>query len=355
MIEYCCDLEELILFLKNKKIFCFGAGLQGQRWIYFLEDWGYSENILGVIDNDLQKQGSLLQGNKGGYEILSLVKAIDVYGNESNLCVLLTSLRFEEIGKQLREFGHDEICFIPVDKVAERQLFVSDYQSDFLKNETEKIPRVIHYAWFGGEKPDFVKRNLDNWHRFCPDYQIKEWNETNYDVRKRQYMSQAYDNKVWGFVSDYLRLDVVYNEGGIYLDTDVEITRNIDELLKNTAFGMCDATFTMNLGCGFGAIPECDIIRELRDYYDDKSFQRADGTLDKTPCNTHTYLVLRKYQYKINDRLQKIREMNIYPMIASGACQYTRKIRIDEQRTFWIHYSNQSWMENRLGNYEQRK
>ena len=99
------------------------------------------------------------------------------------------------------------------------------------------IPKVIHYCWFGkNELPEDAKRCIASWKKFCPDYEIIEWNETNYDVRKNKYMSDAYDEKKWAFVSDYARIDIIYNYGGIYLDTDVELLRPLDELLKDKMF-----------------------------------------------------------------------------------------------------------------------
>lgn len=86
------------------------------------------------------------------------------------------------------------------------------------------IPKIIHYCWFGnGEQPEIVKKCIKSWERFCPGFEVKLWSEDNYDVTKNRYMKEAYDNKMWAFVSDYARLDIVYNEGGIYLDTDVGV------------------------------------------------------------------------------------------------------------------------------------
>ena len=99
------------------------------------------------------------------------------------------------------------------------------------------IPKIIHYCWFGGaELPEKDRKCIESWKKFCPDYQIIEWNENNYDVTKNTYMYQAYQAKKWGFVPDYARLDIIYQHGGIYLDTDVELVKNLDSLLENDAF-----------------------------------------------------------------------------------------------------------------------
>ena len=99
------------------------------------------------------------------------------------------------------------------------------------------IPKKIHYCWVGGNsKPPLVKKCIQSWKKYCPDYEIIEWNESNYDISKNIYMKQAYEAKKWAFVTDYMRLDIIYEHGGIYLDTDVELIKNIDDLLSNEAF-----------------------------------------------------------------------------------------------------------------------
>lgn len=88
------------------------------------------------------------------------------------------------------------------------------------------IPKIIHYCWFGGaEIPEHDKKCIESWKKYCPDYQIIRWDESNYDYKKNPYMKEAYEAKKWGFVPDFARLDIVYEHGGIYLDTDVEIIR----------------------------------------------------------------------------------------------------------------------------------
>ena len=92
------------------------------------------------------------------------------------------------------------------------------------------IPKVIHYCWFGGQPlPESALKCIESWRRFCPDYEIKQWSEENYDVNKIQYIKEAYQEKKFAFVTDVARLDIIYSEGGIYLDTDVELIKSLDE------------------------------------------------------------------------------------------------------------------------------
>src|SRR5699024_3155952 len=120
------------------------------------------------------------------------------------------------------------------------------------------IPKIIHYCWFGGNPlPEKEQKCIASWRKYCPDYEIIEWNENNFDINQNMYIKQAADEKRWAFVSDFARLDVIYRFGGIYLDTDVEIIRNLDPLLRNKAFvGIDNVTgeeYSINTGLGFGA------------------------------------------------------------------------------------------------------
>lgn len=106
-----------------------------------------------------------------------------------------------------------------------------------LKQEIYDIPKVIHYVWFGkNPKTKSIKKCIASWRKYCPDYRIIEWNETNYNIRKNRYMYEAYKAKKWAFASDYARYDIIYQFGGIYLDTDVELVASMDPLLHNKMF-----------------------------------------------------------------------------------------------------------------------
>ena len=99
------------------------------------------------------------------------------------------------------------------------------------------IPKKIHYCWFGrGEKPKLAKKCIESWKKYCPDYEIVEWNEDNFDIHMNGYTKMCYEQKKYAFLTDYIRLLVVAEHGGIYFDTDVEVVHTIDDLLKYDAF-----------------------------------------------------------------------------------------------------------------------
>lgn len=136
------------------------------------------------------------------------------------------------------------------------------------------IPKVIHYCWFGrGEKSELMKRCMESWKTYCPDWEIIEWNEDNYDVNFCPYTAKAYRENRMGFLPDAARLDIIYRHGGVYLDTDVELKRPIDELLEHEAWFGYGTDTEINLGSGFGAEKGHWLLEKLLQQYltwDDK-------------------------------------------------------------------------------------
>ena len=150
------------------------------------------------------------------------------------------------------------------------------------------IPKKIHYCWFGKNPlPEAARRCIQSWQVFCPDYEIIEWNESNYDVHKSRFMEQAYERKKWAFVSDYARLDIVYTQGGIYLDTDVEIIRPLYDLLgyeMYAGFEKLAEEKSINFGLGYGAVCGHPYLKEMMDVYHAMDFPQDDKELSKISC-----------------------------------------------------------------------
>ena len=208
------------------------------------------------------------------------------------------------------------------------------------------IPKVIHYCWFGGkELPEPVKNCISSWKKYCPDYEIVEWNESNYDIASAPlYVRQAYEAKKWAFVPDYIRAQIVYEHGGIYLDTDVEIIRPFDSLLSNrTYFGFEDAG-RVNLGHGFGSENGAGILQEIMAFYQERPFLGNDGNPDLTPSPVLNTATLMKHGLILNGKEQVLDgEIHIYPAdffcpknFKSGAVTCT-------ENTYSIHHFDASW------------
>ena len=135
------------------------------------------------------------------------------------------------------------------------------------------IPKVIHYCWFGrNPKPEIVLHCIESWKKYCPDYEIIEWNEDNFNVNQHPFMKAAYDAKKWAYVADVARLIVVYENGGVYLDTDVELYRSLNQHLCYDGFFSFESLTYINSGLGFGGIPRNPIIGAMLDSYNMLTF-----------------------------------------------------------------------------------
>lgn len=212
------------------------------------------------------------------------------------------------------------------------------------------IPKIIHYCWFGGNPlPDSVLKCIESWKKFCPDYEIVQWNEKNYDYKKQAYTLEAYEAKKWAFVSDFARLDIVYSNGGIYLDTDVELIRNLDSILENECFlAIEQPSHFIATGLGFGAEKGNEAIKEMLDEYSGAHFKLANGIYDTTiPCPTRNTAPFYKYGFNLEiDKPVKLGKATVYP--PEYFCPFERKInelKITEN-TCSIHHYDSSWISN---------
>lgn len=146
------------------------------------------------------------------------------------------------------------------------------------------IPKRIHYCWFGGNpKPEIIEKCIASWHIFCPDWEIIEWNESNYDISAYPYMKEAHNAKKWAFVSDVARLDIVAKHGGVYLDTDVELLAPIDELMQHNAFHIFETERNIATGLGFGASAGHPTVSAMLAHYEGRHFLN-NCKQDLTPC-----------------------------------------------------------------------
>ena len=133
------------------------------------------------------------------------------------------------------------------------------------------IPKKIHYCWFGGNSlSSEVRECIASWRQFCPDYEIIEWNEKNFDVDCIRYTADAYRDRRWAYVTDYARLKIVYEQGGIYLDTDVELLRPLDPLLENKVYFGMQRAGEVATGLGFGAEAGAELLRRLMAGYESR-------------------------------------------------------------------------------------
>lgn len=206
------------------------------------------------------------------------------------------------------------------------------------------IPKKIHYCWIGGNPlPESVKKCIRSWEKYCPDYEIIEWNESNYDFTKNNYMKEAFEAKKWGFVPDYARLDIIYEYGGIYLDTDVEMVRSFDDLLKYEGFAGFETDQYVNLGQGFGAESGNQIITSLMDSYEKLRFVDEGGKLNMIASPELNTDVLEELGLVRNGKMQQIGGFAFLPSDYLCPKSLNDGIIRKTDNTYSIHHFDATW------------
>ena len=211
------------------------------------------------------------------------------------------------------------------------------------------IPKTIHYCWFGGNpKPKSVQRCIDSWKKYCPDYEIKEWNEQNYDVNRIPYTRDAYQAGKYAFVSDVARFWVLYHEGGVYFDTDVEVIRPIDTLIERGPFMGWEQAGSnilyVNPGLGLAAPKGFSLYQEILDGFAKLSYYLDDGKFNPYTMIPMVTDLLKGKGLQIDGSLQIVDGLTIYP--TDYLCpmdSLTGKITKTE-KTYTIHHYSMSWL-----------
>lgn len=212
------------------------------------------------------------------------------------------------------------------------------------------IPKIIHYCWFGGKPlPEDIKRYMETWRKFFPDYEIKEWNERTFDVTCCQFVREAYELKKWAFVADYVRISVMYQYGGIYLDTDIEVKKDISPYIHkkcNLLLGFESEESVMT--AFFAAMPGNEFIKEMLDYYHTTSFCLEDGSFNVTPNPVLFTAALKRRGLIPNGTAQRFAEdYDIYPYDYFSAFNIAyQKYQLTEN-TCMVHHCIGSWQTTR--------
>lgn len=208
----------------------------------------------------------------------------------------------------------------------------------------QKIPKTIHYCWFGGNPlPELAQKCIASWKKFCPDYEIKEWNEINFDLDLYHYTREAYDQKKFAFVTDVVRLYVLHNYGGIYMDTDVELVKNLDSILQYPGVSGFESTEWIPTGL-MAACKHHPLIKEWLDDYDGLHFIKEDGTLDLTTNVIRITDICRKYGFVPNGELQTIADFTFFPTEYFCPKEFLGNLNLTEN-SYSIHHFNASWID----------
>jgi len=206
------------------------------------------------------------------------------------------------------------------------------------------IPKIIHYCWFGGKpKPKLAEKCIKSWKKYCPDYEIREWNEENFDVTTApRYVQQAYEAGRWAFVTDYVRLRALLEMGGVYMDTDVEVVKPLDPYLKNKAFAGFEQINRVQTGL-LACEKDFPLFRDFIAYYDTASFLKPDGSPDiTTNVEILTNLCLQRGMV-CNDKYQMVEGLAIYPREYFCPVEYETEKLNRTRKTVTIHWFSGSW------------
>ena len=209
------------------------------------------------------------------------------------------------------------------------------------------IPKIIHYCWFGHkELSPLAKRCIASWRNFFPDYEIKEWNEENFDVNSIPYTAQAYKHKKFAFVSDYARFKILHEYGGIYFDTDVEVINSLDDIIEKGAFfGLeNESHFACNPGLGFASEPRFYLLKEMLNLYANMQFENASGKLNKKTIVEYFSDLLLKKGLQPTSGIIEFQGTYIYPpdYFCPKPSEFGKIQTTENTRT--IHHYAASWV-----------
>ncbi|MDR1688874.1 MAG: hypothetical protein LBS21_09740 [Clostridiales bacterium] len=281
MILRNCDIKEFIRRINGKKLVCFGVGKGADSLSQLFPHYEVEKYFSYIVDNNSELWGSNRLVGRSLVSIFSPEMLISDAIRTDKLTVLISSTKYaDEIISHLNtivELNNAE-CYISKFIIEAEIRKPTHIPNEYRFNTNPVIPKLIHYFWFGSKPlPERHNQFISGWKELCPGYDIIEWNINNYDINKFQYTKDAALAGRWSKVATYARFDVVYNYGGICMDTDVEMVKPLDDLLYNTAYIGFGNENRINSGSGFGAVKNFEMFNEMRENYDN-TLINPDGT-----------------------------------------------------------------------------
>ncbi len=315
MLDLRNDLDDIMdLFQRKKQIVIYGAGASARLILASYYRRGLGSRLKFMVDRNEALDGTFCVVDENiQVEVISLKRFCREFRKKMDNFILLFSPYYS-----LSMIGHlDTIKELDGIEAYIFSLIVSKRPPDpfeLKESDTPLIPKKIHYFWLGGaDLPDDYKKNIETWQKHCPGYEIICWNESNYDFTKYRYAREAMEHRQYMYATDLARKDVLYTYGGIYLDTDVEILRPIDDLLYNEAFIGIDDGGQLNSGSGLGAVKNHPAIKDMLDIYKDKSFVNSDGQFNLSYNTFYETKYMIEKGYRIQNAYQKVNGMVCFP------------------------------------------
>lgn len=341
------DYENLARYVKlsDKKIVIYGAGMIGQIIVpYLIERYCLEDYVDCFVDANPNKIGRIVQVGEYKYEI----RSIDyICVRKKTVVLLISNSKFFEIVKcldQIKELDELEATIVPI-----TQISMSKNAKDIIVEKIYPkpcIPKIIHYCWFGEKKMSpFLEKCIESWREKCPDYEIKCWNQDNFDVGKYKYTKQAFESGKFGFVTDLARLDILEEYGGVYLDTDVTLLKSLDDLLYQEGFVGTEKWGNINTGGGCGFVAGHPILKEMIRYRSQFDFVLNDGGFNIETNGIYETKVFLDYGFKPDHSLQKFDGVTVYPSYVFHPYDYVSCTTQIRNATYGIHHFYGGWME----------
>lgn len=309
----------------------------------YIEKYGLLDHIVFYVDADSRKHK---QKVRIGTKAFSIETPDKLKTLSFDAVLLISNSKFEPVINyldSLSTLNMVEGYIMPMMVIEQTDSAVEEVHKF---SETEMIPKKIHYCWFGkNEMPQSLIECIMSWKQNCPDFEIIEWNEDNYDVNRHKYTKEAYDQKRYGFVSDIARLDILYENGGIYLDTDVSLIKNLNPLLYQKAFIATEKWGNINSGGGCGFIKGHPMLKKILNFRDSYNFVFPDGTLNLETNGFYETQVFLKSGYLPNNMTQYIEDVTVYPSYVFHPYDYMSCQTLINESTFGIHHFSGGWMD----------
>lgn len=330
---------------KNKKVVMFGSGAIGKVLIPYISNYyEFDEQILCYIDNNPAKRQMKVElaTRKVAVYSIEYLQSVEM----GDIVLMVTNGDFGPVLSQLQgieNLQETEVFLAPVMQLMEKSLMGG---SGIVRTETEPIiPKIIHYCWFSGNPiPENLNRCIASWKEKCPDYEVVRWDETNYDVGKLLYTKQAYEAGKWGFIPDIARLEILYENGGFYLDTDVELLKSLDELRYQRAFCAREEWGHVNFGGGSGCIKHFGLIGDILAFRREIPFLLPDGRYNLEASGYYETRPLVQRGLTVRNKTETIEKMTVYASEFFHPYNYISGTENITENTISIHYFNGSWL-----------
>ena len=315
MLDLRNDVDNIMdLFQSRKQIVIYGAGASARLILASYYRRGLGSRLKFIVDGNEALDGTCCVIDENiRVDVISLKHFCRDFGKKMDKFLLLFSPYYS-----LSMIGQlDTIMELDGIEAYIFSLIVNKRPPDSFElkeSDTPLIPKKIHYFWLGGsELPDDYKKNIGTWQKYCPDYEIICWNESNYDFTRYRYAREAVEHGQYMYATDLARKDVLYTYGGIYFDTDVELLRPIDALLYQEAFIGIDDGGQLNSGSGLGAVKNHPAIKDMLAVYKDMSFVNSDGHFNLSYNTFYETKYMIEKGFLIQNKYQKINGMVCFP------------------------------------------